>query len=130
MRMDNTRETYKRAVEKARENKLREAFELYAEVFRLRLSSIRKTEEEFTLFYRYQLAQYLSKKKRYYLSLPEGDMISDLIVKSYDCFMEEVEESVIKLSDKGRRNLLVSLEIDYPCQEETEEEESLIAVSK
>ena len=129
MRIEETKNIYNRAVEKAKSEKYREAFELYVASFIERLSSIRKREEEFRLFYRYQMAKYLQKKKKYLVSLAEGDMISDLIVSSYDEFIEGVEASAIPLTDQGRRNLLVELKIEYPCQIETEESKGLEAVS-
>lgn len=120
---NESKNIYKMGVEKAKEKKYREAFELYQEAFLNRVKGIYVKEEEFILFFRYSLSKYLAKKKGYLISLQEGDAISDLIVKSYEEFVEDLEKSPIRISLQGRRNLLSSLEVPFPIFEKEKEEE-------
>lgn len=106
---------YRDAVEAVKAHRFKDAFELYCSLF---LPLTHKTTE-FRCFYRYQLATYLTEKKNYSLSLPEGDMVSDLIEMVYDETICAVENSDIPISDDGRINILESIEITFPCQKET-----------
>ena len=71
---------------------LKDIFESYASIFLPRLGTKCPKCEEFRAFFRYQLATYLSLKKNYTLALPEGDMVSDLILDTYEEFEEDEEE--------------------------------------
>lgn len=109
--MDSTRiSRYRDALRAARSHRLREAFELYVSLF---LPSSPRTKE-FTAFYRYQMATYLTEKKNYLMSIPEGDMVSSLIEMVYDEAVEAIESSDIPVSRSGRLNILESVEIVFP----------------
>ena len=99
---------------------LSEIFEGYASVFLPRLGSKCPKCEEFRAFFRYQLASYLALKPGYSLALPEGDMVSDLILETYEEFEEDVEESQIPVSQEGRVNMLLNIKIHFPCQNDTD----------
>ena len=71
---------------------------------------------EFVSFYRYQMARYLRSKPVFTLSLPEGDMISDLIRDAYDSFLSALESSPFNVTGEGRENLLESVRICFPWQ--------------
>ena len=73
----------KRGNAEAKARKYREAFEDYASSLLSRISGDIDMTLEFVAFYRYQLLSYLRAKPVFTLSLPEGDMITDLIVDSY-----------------------------------------------
>ena len=83
---------YKEGNRKARLLRYQDAFEDYVEVFLPRIKGVEFTIE-FVSFYRYQLWRYLKAKPVFTLSLPEGDMISDLIKDSYDSFLFDMEAS-------------------------------------
>ena len=95
---------------------LKDIFESYASIFLPRLGTKCPKCEEFRAFFRYQLATYLSLKKNYTLALPEGDMVSDLILDTYEEFEEDVSSSQIPLSNEGRVNMLLEIKIQFPCQ--------------
>ena len=99
----------------AKARKYREAFEDYTASLLPRLSGVEMTLE-FVAFYRYQLLRYLASKPVFTLSLPEGDMISDLIKDAYDSFMEAMEDSPFNITGEGRANLLESVKICFPWQ--------------
>ena len=61
-----------------------------------------------------QLAKYLCKKNNYYVALPEGDMISDLILSSYIDFVDMISVSKFNITAEGRINLLSELKVDFP----------------
>ncbi|MBQ0072185.1 MAG: hypothetical protein KBS81_10100 [Spirochaetales bacterium] len=111
---------YQEAVEYTRCNRLMDAFEDYCKVFFPPILEHDWNRLEFTAFFRYQLATYLSKKNNYFLGLPEGDMITDLILMYYNEFLEEVSESQIPLSKEGRRRLLSNVKIIFPCHFDAE----------
>lgn len=121
---------YKRAIDRAMSNMIGEAFDDYIKAFLPRLSTSRKAEKEFIAFYRYQLSEYLCSKNNYLLSLAEGDMISDLILDTYDEFMEEIASSPFRLTRSGIINLLSEVEIIFPSHNETEYDDELLIVSK
>lgn len=95
-------------------------FDSYASLFLPRLGSRCPSSEEFKAFFRYQLATYLGMKNNYSLALPEGDMISDLILDTYEEFEEEVESSDLPISKEGRINLLLKIRIQFPWQSDTD----------
>lgn len=101
---------------------LKDIFDSYASIFLPRLGAKRPKCEEFTAFFRYQLATYLSMKKSYTLALPEGDMVSDLILDTYEEFEEDVSSSDIPISNEGRVNMLLEIKIQFPCQNDSFEE--------
>ena len=76
--------------------------------------------DEFRAFFRYQLAQYLAEKPNYRLSRPEGDMVSDLILSSYEEIEKSIDDSEIPISREGRVNILLSAKIIFPWHNDTE----------
>ena len=90
---------------------LKDIFDRYASVFLPRLGNKCPRCEEFKAFFRYQLATYLSLKKNYTLALPEGDMVSDLILDTYEEFEEDVELSMIPITNEGRENMVSDIRI-------------------
>ena len=112
--------TYKEGTAEARRNEKRAAFESYVNAFLSRLDGIELTLE-FVSFYRYQLLSYLKAKPVFILSLPEGDMISDLIKDSYELFLSALEASPFNVTGEGRKHLLESVSIVFPWQNDTEE---------
>ncbi len=106
---------YKEGNRKARMLSYSQAFEDYVDAFLPRLSGVEYTVE-FVSFYRYQLAMYLKSKPVFTLSLPEGDMISDLIKDAYDDFLHDLESSPFNITGEGRTNLLESVKICFPWQ--------------
>ena len=116
---------YKEGNRKAKELSYADAFEDYVNAFLPRLSMCEYTLE-FVSFYRYQLSRYLLSKPVFTLSLPEGDMISDLIKDSYESFLSALESSPFNITGEGKRNLLESVRIAFPWQNDTEEEEDIL----
>ena len=118
--MDALSITYiKRGNLEAKARKYREAFEDYTASLLPRLSGIEMTLE-FVAFYRYQLLSYLKAKPVFTLSLPEGDMISDLIADAYKSFLDAVDSSPFNITGEGRKNLLESVKIVFPWHNDTE----------
>ena len=101
---------------------LKDIFDRYASIFLPRLGNKGPKCEEFRAFFRYQLATYLSMKKNYTLALPEGDMVSDLILDTYEEFEEDLSSSQIPISNEGRVNMLLEIRIQFPCQNDPFEE--------
>ena len=116
---------YKQGGRKARMLCYEDAFEDYVDAFLPRIRGVEPTLE-FVSFYRYQLAQYLRAKPVFTLSLPEGDMISDLIKDSYESFLSALESSPFNITGEGKRNLLESVRIAFPWQNDTDEEEDIL----
>ncbi len=112
---------YRQGGNKAREKSYRAAFEDYAEAFLSRLSGI-ELDAEFVMFYRYQLLSYLRAKPVFTLSLPEGDMISDLIKDAYEGFLDAIDRSPFNITGEGRMNLLGSVRIAFPWQNDADDE--------
>ena len=106
---------YKEGNRKAKLLSYADAFEDYVKAFLPRINGVELTIE-FVSFYRYQLAQYLKAKPVFTLSLPEGDMISDLIKDAYDSFLSALEASPFNITGEGRANLLESVTICFPWQ--------------
>ena len=115
----------KRGNMEAKARKYREAFEDYSASFLSRLTGIDMTLE-FVSFYRYQLMSYLKAKPVFILSLPEGDMISDLILQSYEDFLSAVDASPFNITGEGRLNLLESVRIAFPWQSDTDGEKDIL----
>lgn len=111
-------ECYRRAVMEAREKNFAKAFSLYVDAFLPRLNTYHSCEKEFKCFYRVQLASYLCGKHNYYVALPEGDMISDLILDAYDSFLDKIENSRFNITQEGRINLLSGITVDFPLEED------------
>ena len=109
-----TRNIYTKAVKEARLRHIPQAFSLYVDAFLPRLGSVYASEKEFKCFYRWQLASYLLGKKNYEVALPEGDMVSDLILDAYCDFLSEVGSSRFNITRDGRINLLSSIKIVFP----------------
>ncbi len=120
---------YSKAREMMEKGMIEEAFDLYCDAFLSRLGEIGR-ECEFSLFYRLQMAKYFSCKKNVFISLAEGDMVSDLIKGSYNQFISSLKESPFCRTASGRLRLLENLEIIFPVQNDTEESLSKLAVSK
>ncbi len=117
---------YKDALKAVEAHRLKDAFEIYCSLF----LPLGKRSIEFLSFFRYQLSTYLAEKNNYSLSLPEGDMVSDLIEMVYDETIDNIEESQIPISDDGRINILESVEIVFPCQKETHKDKKALLVAK
>ena len=120
---------YSKAREMMEKGMIEEAFDLYCDAFLSRLGEIGR-ECEFSLFYRLQMAKYFSIKKTVFISLAEGDMVSDLIKGSYKQFISSLKESPFCRTSMGRLRLLENLEIVFPVQNDTEASLSKLAVSK
>lgn len=115
--MDRKRkEKYENAVTAVKAHRIKEAFELYVSLFLPKEMRSR----EFLAFYRLQMASYLVLKKSVFLSIAEGDMVSDLIESVYDETVKAIDNSDIPVSSDGRMNILQSVEIVFPCQKDTE----------
>ena len=110
---------YREGSAEARRNDRKAAFESYVDAFLSRLDGIELTLE-FVMFYRYQLRLYLNAKPVFTLSLPEGDMISDLIADAYKSFLDAVDSSPFNITGEGRKNLLESVKIVFPWHNDTE----------
>lgn len=112
--------TYKRALNEMRSRRFEIAFESYVEAFLGRLDSKRNRERSFITFYRYQLANYLCKKTNFYIALPEGDMITDLILSEYDQFMDDIQNSAFPYTREMMFRLLEEMKIIFPCHFDTD----------
>ena len=95
-------------------------FDSYVSIFMPRLGMKCPRSDEFRAFFRYQLAQYLAEKPNYHLSRPEGDMVSDLILSSYEEIEKSIDDSEIPISREGRVNILLSAKIIFPWHNDTE----------
>ncbi len=120
---------YDRANRMSREGRLEEAVDDYCCAFLDRIDDL-ACSIEFILFYKLQLSRYFSNKKKCFLSLPEGDMVSDLIKESYDEFVSDMESSPFNVTSSGRKRLLENVKIVFPVQNDTEEIEEPRKVSK
>ena len=122
--------TYKKALQEIKERDFENAFNTYVNAFLSRLNSRRIKEREFIAFYRYQLAEYLCNKMNFYIALPEGDMISDLILSEYDEFIDEVSNSIFPFSRENMYRLLEEMKIIFPCHFKTDAETFFYLESK
>ena len=50
------------------------------------------------------------------MSLPEGDMISDLIKSTYLDLIDEIENSMFQITEEGRYAILKNARITFPGQ--------------
>lgn len=128
-RCENAIELFKEAKREIREGKRKDAISSFVRAFYLRNTESNFIDLRFTCFFRYQFSKYLALKKSLMLSLAEGDMISDLIHSVYDDFMLSLDDSPFKVSNEGVDRLLSMVDICFPCQDDTESEETNFPVS-
>lgn len=128
-RYENALELFKEAKREIREGRRNAAISSFIRAFYLRNTESNFIDLHFTCFFRYQFAKYLELKKSLMLSLSEGDMISDLIHSAYDDFMLSLDDSPFKISNEGIDRLLSMVDICFPCQDDSENDESQIPVS-
>lgn len=121
--------TFAKARELMEKGMMEEAFDLYCDAFLGRISDP-CCGKEFPLFFRLQMARYFCAKKNTFISLAEGDMVSDLIKCCYDQFISSFTGNPFCKTPSGRMRLLENLEIVFPVQNDTEESISKLAVSK
>ncbi len=127
MNADETKRMFEKALSLMREGKILEAFDLYCDIL---TDQIEESEKTFSLFFRTQLCKYLKSKRSLYLSLPEADMIRDLIFSSYEEFLEEVRENPFIKTESGKFRLLMAIKIVFPVQIDTEDFDFPLSVSK
>jgi hypothetical protein len=89
---------------------------LLCSAFYLRATEENEIDIEFHDFFVYQFSRYLSGKKRIKVSLPEGDMISDLIRTTFEDFQQQVLDSPFNIGAENLWNLLKEVRIDFPVQ--------------
>ncbi len=116
---------YRTGINEARKGNFEKAFDAYSLAFLIRKGKT-KPSLEFISFYRYQLFSYLKGKCSFILSLPEGDMITDLICDEYQDFLDSLAESPFCITGDGKKNLLESVRIVFPCLFDTEDDESAL----
>ena len=121
---------YKKALQEIREKNFENAFNTYVSAFLSRLNSRRIKEREFIAFYRYQFAEYLCNKMNFYIALPEGDMISDLILSEYNDFIDDISSSAFPFSRENMFRLLEEIKIIFPCHFKTDAETFFYLESK
>ena len=121
---------YNRANANRLNGNMEEAINDYCNAFLDRLEIMLSDPVEFIFFYKNQLLKYLNLKNRVFLSLPEGDMVSDLIKESYDDFVSDIDSSPFCTTEKGRERLLMNMKIVFPVQNDTEEDDFDFIVSK
>ncbi|HIV98201.1 MAG TPA: hypothetical protein IAB12_00235 [Candidatus Ornithospirochaeta avicola] len=96
----------------------------YISFFLPRLSS--SVDDDFLKFYDFQIRKYFSCKKNNYMSLVEGDMITDLIFSVYS----EIVSSPFIKSQSGKKRILSHTRIVFPLgQSDTYDEEEDKSVS-
>lgn len=128
-RCDSGLDLFKEAKREIREGRRKDAVSSFIKAFYLRCTDDSFIDLRFTCFFRYQFAKYLALKKSLRLSLPEGDMVSDLIHSVYDDFMVSLNDSPFAVSNEGIDRLLSTIEICFPCQDDTENEDERNPVS-
>ena len=116
---------YRTGLKEARAGNYEKAFDAYSLAFLIRKGET-SPALEFISFYRYQLLAYLKGKCSFILSLPEGDMITDLICDEYRSFADSIASSPFCITGDGRQNLLESVKIVFPCLIDTGEEEDAL----
>ena len=109
---------YDMASEKAKEGLKREAVKLYTRTFFIRCSD-NFQDMSFLDFFAHHFLRYISSKKQIIMSLPEGDMISDLIKETYLNLISDVETSVFNITNDGLKNICDNIEIAFPSQNDT-----------
>ncbi len=97
-------------------NDTKRAVKLFINTFYLRATEENTIDLEFHDFFVYQFSTYLKGKKRFRVSLPEGDMIADLIKATYDEFQEQVLDSPFNIGEENLWTLLKNVKIDFPYQ--------------
>ena len=118
MKFEESRKIFSEAGNRMRHGDILEAFDLYCDVLLDRLS--REDDDlDFILFFRSQLVKYLRQKRSLFLSLAEGDMISDLIYSTYEDFLSSLRSNPFVKTAKGRFRLLMSVKIVFPIQNDT-----------
>ena len=105
------------------------AFDLYCDALIARLC-LSDSCLDFMLFFRSQLVKYLRKKNSLFLSLAEGDMISDLIYSTYEDFVASLKKNPFVKTERGRLRLLMSVKIIFPVQNDTDIFDVPLVVSK
>lgn len=96
------------------------AIKLFINTFYLRSTEADEIDVEYHDFFAYQFSTYLLGKKRVKVSLPEGDMISDLIRFSYEEFQLQVLDSPFNIGEENLWNLMKNIKIEFPVQNATE----------
>ncbi len=120
---------FSEAERRMRKGDVIDAFDLYCDALIDRLS-VENTCVDFLCFYRSQLVKYLKEKKSFFLSLAEGDMISDLIYSTYEEFLSSLKGNPFVRTEKGRFRLLMSVKIVFPVQNDTAMFDFPVVVSK
>ena len=108
---------YKSARDALRKGNLEKAFDEYVSAFLSRISD--EITNELLAFFRYQFSVYLAGKGNMTVSLPEGDMITDLIMDTYHEYCKGFDTSEIAVSDQGRCNIISSCDIVFPGKNDT-----------
>lgn len=109
---------YDMASEKAKEGSKREAAKLYARTFFIRCAE-NLQDVSFLDFFAHQFFRYLQCKKQLIMSLPEGDMVSDLIKETYLNLISDVEDSIFNITADGFKNICNNFEICFPSQKDS-----------
>ncbi|MDD5973065.1 MAG: hypothetical protein PUC01_05070 [Spirochaetales bacterium] len=117
-RLDMSLEYYEMAIKKAKEGSKREAVKLYTRTFFIRCAD-NFQDLVFCDFFALQFLKYIKTKKQLIMSLPEGDMVSDLIKDTYLNLLCDIEDSVFNITSSGKKNILKNIEIHFPCQNDT-----------
>lgn len=112
---------YKDIVRLVLEKDKEDALFIYTKLFVKRLKTSEENNIEFINFFKDQLSEYFSQKGNMILSLPEGDMISDLILTIYQNREKELSSSIFCNTISGRENLLREVKIVFPVDEEKEQ---------
>jgi len=115
-RIEKSIEIYNNALSLSSEGDARGAACRFCDAFYMRSDMYDEKDIEYLPFFRYQFLLYLSAKRRLFLSLAEGDMISDLISSVYSDFKKEMENSPFNLDSMGEWSILSSLELCFPGQ--------------
>lgn len=96
------------------------ALKAYTDAFYLRCTNRQFIDIQFHVFFQYQFSKYLTNKKTLRVSLPEGDMVADLIKGAYDTFLDEIENSPFNIAQTDTLKLLKSIKLVFPVQIDTE----------
>ncbi len=128
-RFDCSLDLFREAKREIREGRRKDAVSSFIRAFYLRCTPSDFIDLRFTCFFRYQFSRYLALKKSLMLSLAEGDMVSDLIHSVYDEFMMGINDSPFNVTNEGVDRLLSTVEICFPCQDDTDTEEERNPVS-
>lgn len=129
MKFEESRNLFNEALSYLKAGNVLKAFDIYCDALINRICS-GSPDLDFSLFYRSQLIKYLRAKKSLILSLPEGDMISDLIYSVYEDFVDSLRDNPFIRTERGRMRLLMSVKIVFPIQNDSELDELPQIVSK